>query len=271
MTNQSAKAPSAREILIERSLYDVIAPTDDWGPFLYGFRNEQFQFDAHCVHCKADSTFRSTGVSYKMPVTEAAKPGYFSRSVSCTRHHHQYTYYFLLTEGGLQKIGQFPSIEDIVGADLQRYKLVLEDEDFRELRRATGLFSHGIGIGSFVYLRRIFERMIAKHKLEAQQAGQTLPEDFATRRMDEKIAALSAFLPPSLVKNRVIYGILSKGIHELDESTCRTYFPAVRAAIMQILEQDLEARLKKQAEADLEKEIAKVNSALSGKTENRHS
>lgn len=271
-TKKDASLPTYRELLLERSLYDVIPPSGDWAEYLNTLRFEHFQFDAHCIFCGSDSTFKSSHNPYRPAnLGEALKTGPLSRSIACTRHGHPYSYYFRLAENGIQKVGQFPSIEDVAGAELKRYKPVLANEDFRELRRATGLFSHGIGIGSFVYLRRIFERMIVKHKVEAEQSGQSLPADFVTSRMDEKIAALSSVLPPSLVKNRAVYGILSKGIHELDEDTCRAYFPVVRAAIMQILEQDLEARLKKQAEADLEKEIARANSALSGKTDNKHS
>jgi hypothetical protein len=40
------------------------------------------------------------------------------------------------------------------------------------------------------------------------------------------------------------------------------YFPVVRAAIMQILEQDLETRNRRKAEEDLEREISRISSDL---------
>jgi hypothetical protein len=64
------------------------------------------------------------------------------------------------------------------------------------------------------------------------------------------------------VRNKAVYGILSKGMHELDEETCLTAFPVVRAAIIQILEQDLEARNKARAEEELEREVAKLHQRL---------
>jgi hypothetical protein len=73
---------------------------------------------------------------------------------------------------------------------------------------------------------------------------------------------LAEVLPSALVRNRAIYGILSKGVHELDEHTCKMYFPVVRAAIMQILEQDLETRNRRKAEEDLEREISRISSDL---------
>jgi len=42
----------------------------------------------------------------------------------------------------------------------QKYRLVLRGDNWAELYKAVGLAAHGEGIGSFVYLRRVFERLI---------------------------------------------------------------------------------------------------------------
>jgi hypothetical protein len=47
-------------------------------------------------------------------------------------------------------------------------------------------------------------------------------------------------LPEFLFENRSIYGILSKGIHELSEEECKEYFPVVRGAIEMILDAKLQ-------------------------------
>ncbi|MDP9415451.1 MAG: hypothetical protein M3Q08_15510 [Pseudomonadota bacterium] len=80
--------------------------------------------------------------------------------------------------------------------------------------------------------------------------------------MDQKIEQLRDVLPPALVKNRKPYSILSLGVHELDETSCKKCFPVVRTAIITILEQDLQARERKSAEARLEAEIAKIAGEL---------
>jgi hypothetical protein len=166
-----------------------------------------------------------------------------------------------LDDAGLMKIGQYPSMEDILSSDLQPYRKLLRPEDFAELRRAGGLYSHGIGIGSFVYLRRIFERLIALHYEQLEKAGKGV-EGFGDMRMDEKIQALASVLPPALVKYKKTYAILSKGLHELDEDTCRKYYPVVRAAIMRILEQDLQARREADAEAELERQVNDIHGEM---------
>lgn len=80
--------------------------------------------------------------------------------------------------------------------------------------------------------------------------------------MDEKIGALADFLPAALVKNKAVYAILSKGLHELDEATCNKYFAVVRAAILQILQQELDAKNRRASESALEREIAKIHTEL---------
>tara|TARA_Y100000815_G_scaffold119339_1_gene107605 strand:+ start:1882 stop:2193 length:312 start_codon:yes stop_codon:yes gene_type:complete len=93
-------------------------------------------------------------------------------------------------------------------------------------------------------------------KLNGEIAG------FDSMRMNEKISALSSTLPAALVKNRAAYGILSKGIHELSEDDCRAFFPVVKAAIVQILEQELRAKEEAKAEAQLQREVEAIATRL---------
>ena len=47
-----------------------------------------------------------------------------------------------------------------------------KERDLKELRKAIGLHAQGIGVGAFVYVRRIFERLIDKAKELAIAASQ---------------------------------------------------------------------------------------------------
>ena len=40
------------------------------------------------------------------------------------------------------------------------YSLILGKQYYNELKRSIGLHSHGVGISSFVYLRRIIEKLV---------------------------------------------------------------------------------------------------------------
>ena len=62
----------------------------------------------------------------------------------------------------IMKVGQYPTIADMHKAQIKQYKSVLSEEEMKEFTRAIGLAANGVGIGSFVYLRRIFEKLIAE-------------------------------------------------------------------------------------------------------------
>lgn len=161
--------------------------------------------------------------------------------------------YIVLTDGNrIKKIGQYPSVADLSFPELKEYRKVLTKEDEKELKRSIGLFAAGIGVGSFVYLRRIFERIIITASKQAIQEGKIEETEYNKAHVDEKIKMLSDYLPKSLVTNTVFYGIISKGIHELSEDECLTYFPVMQSFIMMILRQ----RESMRREAEEEKKLA---------------
>lgn len=143
----------------------------------------------------------------------------------------------------LKKVGQYPSMADMEFFDFRRYKKVLKSQ-YSELTRALGLYASGVGIGAFVYLRRIFEQL-------AEQAHQNCisldgwdETSYLQKRFNEKIDYLESFgeklLPDELssVKQK-LYGLLSKGIHEYSEADCLELFPYLKSAVELILDQKL--------------------------------
>ncbi len=268
MSERSFDPPTIEALCLTVPLYsEVNVDNDDCRELLGTMKLGNFQIDAHCLQCDRDSVFkthRSHGGGAGMssaPVDWQFLDFNIHFDLQCVRCLQKYLYWFALRDRKLRKAGQFPSMEDIAGADLNRFRSVLNKGDFSDLHRAGGLASHGIGIGSFVYLRRIFERLILKARDQVESKGDQL-KDFDRLRMDEKIDALRSVLPPALVKNKATYGILSAGLHELNEDTCLKVFPVVRAAIIQMLDQDLSERSRKSAEEELEKEISKISADL---------
>ena len=256
--------PSIEEMCLRMPLYTTVTITDR--DMLSQMKTGTVQFDAYCVMCEKDSTFRtrrSSGGGAGLPRDPdwMLKPRDFDIEVFCQRSAtHRCLFSFHYSGKHLIKYGQLPSLEDIAGADIRKYQRLLPEGYFSELKRATGLASHGIGIGAFVYLRRIFERLIADHR--ANLKDDDVPENFDGLRMDEKIQALKSELPPALVENRAAYGILSKGIHELDEETCKKHFGVVRQAIITILEQDYQRRRQEEETKRLREEIARISGEL---------
>lgn len=278
------RPPWVGSLCLDQTLYAPIQlnPERD-DKYIFALKFGPHQFDAHCVHCARTTTFRTLTdrkpadvaqaeamINFNNPAKERFKrliveDGQFALHVGCSRqpgHHYSYFFHYDERQAVLQKIGQLPSVEDVAGVDIERYRKIL-GSDFAELRRATGLFAHGIGIGSFVYLRRIFENLVEAARMTADPTDER-KADLLALRMSDRIKELSAHLPPAVVKYKEAYGILSKGLHELTEDDCKKYFPIVRAAIIAMLEQRYEAEEKAKAAAELDRAMAAIVSETKG-------
>ena len=161
-------------------------------------------------------------------------------------------------DGVLTKVGQFPSRADLEEPRLKTYRSILGEEWHREFVRRVGLAAHGIGIGSFVYLRRVFEHLVTEAAAEATEDPAWDAAAFAKLRMNDKIKKLEKHLPPFLVENGSLYGELSDGLHNLTESQCLEMFEPIRLSIEAVLDQRIEEKERVRKEAQARKAIGKM-------------
>lgn len=240
------------------TLYKPINIADNQYKIAEFFSNAtDFQFDCFCPQCSKEVTFvmgenefyyqqripiGSTiqGIPLVNHVDRINKIGVPKTQVfHCQRNNeHVFAFNFLFINNQLIKTGQYPSIADIDIPGIQKYKKLLK-KDYNDFSRAIGLHSHGVGAGSFVYLRRIFENLIEEKHQEVLHNEKWDEEEYKKSKMDEKIKLLREKLPEILVENRSIYGIMSKGIHELSEDECKGLFPDVKLGIELILDEKL--------------------------------
>lgn len=214
----------------------------------------------NCRHNIANAFYANVG-NYSM--FETNEPWYVT--LKCGRYEDRIDI-MLVTDAenhSIMKIGQYPTIADMHKAQIKQYKGVLSDGEMKEFTRAIGVAASGVGIGSFVYLRRIFENQIEEAFNVALKNGDVLEEEFHRMRMDEKIVALKNYLPDALVEARLIYGILSKGIHSLTEEECLMHFDVVRKVLEMILDDKLEQKKK----VEKRKQTMASISALKAKSE----
>lgn len=184
---------------------------------------------------------------------------FFTRSFYCPRapkdNTHDVSIVLRVTEDQVTKIGQFPQLADLENSHLKKYK-VLDKEIYQELNRAAGLNSHGIGVGSFVYLRRIIEKHMVYPEIEKLLKDEIVTKEQVTATdFKEKVALAKEYLPSVLVDNPRIYSILSKGIHSLSEKECLEIFNPLLTAIELILDERLE-------KVEREKKIEKMKNDL---------
>ena len=197
-----------------------------------------------------------------------ANGGLAKLGINCKRYGDEFEYYILWDPHSqfLMKVGQYPSVAEFHIYEVKKYKKLLSDEKLKEFTRAIGLAANGAGIGSFVYLRRIFEDLISEAYTQALKDSFVSQLEYQKARMEEKIQILSTYLPAFLVENRGLYSILSKGIHELDENTCLAHFDTLKVGIEIILDEKLEYLLKKEKIESAAKKLAELQSKISSAT-----
>jgi hypothetical protein len=182
--------------------------------------------------------------------------------IKCKRTDSMFRFYILVDPDAstIMKTGQYPSVADFHISEIKQYRKLLPNEKLKEFTRAIGLAANGVGIGSFVYLRRIFEHLIYEAYAQCLEEGLVSEEQYNKSRMDQKIELLSAHLPNFLVENRAIYSVLSLGIHELDENTCLAHFDTLRVGIEIILDEKLDELRKKEKIVEAKRKLSQLHS-----------
>jgi len=249
------------ELLVNKGLYDSIDVSiedlDELEKMLSKNGYYDYNIDCFCIKCNEKRIFKEVikqtyeesgfGIRIdnskgrgKTPKKEELFQEYLNKRYclffQCTRdNEHSILFDLLVTNDKMIKIGQYPSFADISIGDIMKYKSVL-GEKFVEYKKSLRLFSHEIGIGSFVYLRRIIENLVLEKYSKVKDMLEISSEDFERSEFKEKIEILKDYLPNMLVENKNLYSIVSKGIHELSEEECLSMYPYLKIGIELILD-----------------------------------
>lgn len=258
-----------QQILVEDSIYTEydLSELDDDGKF-HRFVLSKGALDAFCPICEQKSVFHIDGVSYNFDekANEIPKNGVINITANCTRDGDTFLsnkcegrleFCFYRNGNRLIKIGQYPSKATLDFNSLDPvFSKELDSSLREELGSAIGLRAHGVGVGSFVYLRRIFENLVGEAYQIAKKEKEWDEDQYKNSAMPARIKLLSHQLPNRLVKTSQLYGILSKGIHELTEDDCLSHFDLILEAIKMILKERHE-------EKEYEKIISSLDKAAS--------
>lgn len=259
-TEQAARS-LVMDLILAKSLYStlLVEDGDDVGEMAERILRDANvgTFDYYCTTCKRETPFtiRATLVNSVGGMTRNGnrmpRPAVFGINSVCERDGKTYSYVFRKINKAIVKIGQWPSLADISFAELRQIDKSLDGVDRRELGQAIGLFAHGAAAGAFVYLRRVFERMIVRAHERQSHNGNPI-KGFDQMRMSDRIAALKDELPAKVVRQSGIFSVLSGGIHELSDEQCLAIFPLMKALIFQMLEDEEHRRKKAIAERETE-------------------
>jgi hypothetical protein len=216
--------------------------------------------DAYCPECQQSSTFmalvsegaerqrreelRTLAINRLAMVAGSPRDGRkvwlypeFSKSIACTRAGHIVHFNFVFRDGAITKIGQYPSLADMAAGDISQFEKALGRTRLYELNKAIGLAAHGVGIGSYVYLRRVFESLIEEAHTKALGDAAWNEGAYQKGRMKEKVSMLKDHLPEFIIEHPELYSILSLGVHELTEDECMSNFEALKSGILVIAEE----------------------------------
>jgi hypothetical protein len=202
------------DLLVNKGLYDSVdISVEDLAEMQkYLSKNEYTDnnIDCYCVNCGTNRVFKycncevreETGIMRiafpneetgrtRKPSSEDLFRGFLNRRYSmtyrCTRDGmHTIIFDLITTDNKIIKVGQYPSVADMTIPEIKKYRKVLGSE-YRDYAKAIGLFANGIGIGSFVYLRRIIENLIYKKFVDVSEIISLSSDEFAPLHFDQKI------------------------------------------------------------------------------------
>lgn len=215
--------------------------------------------DMFCVACNKESTFTGfdnssdyvPGVAYSSNSSKLLErvftlPKYFSHKkvftvkLRCSRNeNHLMVFNFFIQDNGLIKIGQYPSLMEVAHHTLKKYKKILGPERYAEFNRGIGLAALNVGLGSFIYLKRIYDFLLEEaHKLAFTEKNWN-ELAYLSKPLHKRMALLKNYLPATLVERNDLYAILSKDLDELTEEECLQYFPILQNGIECILSEKL--------------------------------
>jgi len=265
---------------IEQGLYHENDISSNEEHNVFDLLHTSQSLDAHCLACERESVFKPIENRPTFGSERFGGPRYIEnlkdlgfdftpfsyisiKKFICTRDdNHQLHFITLIQNDKYQKIGQYPSLKDLNITSIKGFKSILGASFFKEYSMAVGLHSHGVGIGAFLYLRRIVENFVIKpaHE-EARLQPDWNESNYQNKRVKQRIAALKDHLPDYFITNSNLYSVLSKGIHELTEDECNKYFPVVNSVMKYIL-----TELKEKSELDRSKiEMTKKLNNISSK------
>src|SRR3989338_1972533 len=259
-TEVEVKEPMTKhQFYFDTPLYEVLALNEVEKSFMSG------DVDGYNTLSNFDTTFEidSNHIGYH----DSVYNNFYRITLTCKRKHTDKLRFFIIKNGDfVLKVGQYLSLADIQFAELgKKYNNVLDKDSLAEFKRAIGLAAHGIGVGSFVYLRRIFEKLISQ-TFDAHKDTLGIEEKaFVPTRMEDKVELLKSYLPSQLVVMKSVYSILSKGVHQLSENECLAYFEPLKLSIELILDQKIEMDLKRQRDERVKEGIQNINTKLGKK------
>jgi hypothetical protein len=195
------------------------------------------------VYSNADTRYFSNGPGGGPFLGEYFRLSIVLRCATCNENHF---FSLLYIDGNLIKLGQYPSFTTDSINDIRKYKNIIS-QCYNELVKSFNAYSQDMGVASFVYLRRIFERLI-----DEKYTGKSNKFIDKLNTVEKK----HRIIPEEIkeIKGQ-LYAVLSKGVHEYQDDECLKLYPILKAVIILILDEELADKEKKRIASEAKKAI----------------
>ncbi|MFR7934495.1 hypothetical protein ACSXCO_00430 [Clostridium perfringens] len=197
---------------------------------------------------------------------------YFTKEIQCTHNtlHKQIFYYKLEKLDNkliLKKIGQDPSFLELnfYEYDNKYRKLKFYGQIKEDFKKSIHSYYDGLGIGAFIYLRRVLEKII---EYKFNEVNNKLTKDEVIyfkkkgQKFSEKVKILKEYLPEYLTANHQIYSILSEGVHKLSEEEVNKYFETIKKCIYIILDDLLYEQEQHKLRKSISDSLSNINTKI---------
>ncbi len=198
--------------------------------------NDYFEYDDTKIHVNR--------ISKGNPRVVNVQGYYCSMDIS-----HKIDMYFALSKSDkeivIRKIGQTPSPYELGLNTTLEYKRILDKfESFGDYQKSFIHNVYGDRIAELLYLRRVFEKIINKLIDDKDIVKELTIKKIKYLRENSKLD------PETEELSGIVHGLLSKGIHELDDSQCGELSASLRYFIeLQLIhlqqQDEKSAKLKK--------------------------
>ncbi len=212
------------------------------------------------VDCSIDSRSLYDGCLIP-PKTDEGIIKYVFRCTMNRYHYQTMSLLYTFNENVLtiRKIGQKPINIDLKETHSNEYKRILDNYDsFDDYRHYEQSASRNLLAGACTYLRRVLEKMIL---IKLSNSGKSKEEIGKLKHIEDKIEAVKDQFDDD-VKDILTqsYGLLSQGIHELNNEEIADFYRSMLEVINIQLESEKEKMLRDERRKKLRSEI---NEAIS--------
>lgn len=209
------------------------------------------------------------------------KGGYFDKYFICPKCKSRYKVSFFIElkneddsnkniEMTIQKIGQYPNLIALKKDMKSQIKGVLKKiKALQDYEKSSYAYIDGYYVGAFTYMRRVFEKYLSYKYESVKEKLEINKEEFKKLNTKNKIDRLKRFLPDFITEQKVLYRVISAGIHSLEEEECKVYYSIIQNAIEIILYEEYTEEKRIKLKENTKNLLNDANSDISEKNKNK--